>query len=396
MTTTIQSIPRPDNQSLTHPLFTAEHDALRQSLRRFVEKELRPHSSEWEKTFWPRSVMERMGELGFLGLDKPVEYGGQGGDYATSLVLFEELSRALSGGLLMSVSVQTDMALPPILAFGTEEQKSVYARGAIEGTTLLSLAMTEPDAGSDLARTTTRARREGAGWVLDGCKTYITNGTRSDAIVVLARTDVTAGHDGFTTFIVPGDTPGLIRSKPFEKLGMHASDTATLTFENVHLPDSAVLGTVGQGFRQIMWELQGERLTTALMAVAMAERGLELTVDWVKTRQAFGGSLARLQAIQHRLAECETKLIVARSSVYSAAWQHQNGGYPVREISAAKYYGAKAAMEILDDCVQLLGGAGFMRESRVEQLYRDARLFRIGAGTDEIQLEIIAKSMGLR
>lgn len=395
--TAITTVPRPENTAtFEHPLFTAEHQALRKSLRDFVEKELLPVSAEWEKTFWPNEVMQRLGELGFLGLDKPVEYGGQGGDYATSLVLFEELSRALSGGLLMSVSVQTDMALPPILAFGTEQQKDAYARGAIAGTTILSLAMTEPDAGSDLARTTLRARQDGDDWIIDGTKTYITNGTRCDAIVLLARTDFDAGHRGFTTFIVPGDAPGLTRSKPFEKLGMHASDTAALTFDGVRLPSTAVLGEVGRGFQQIMWELQGERLTAAIMAIAMAERGLELTLDYVKNRQAFGGSLARMQAIQHRLAECSTKLIVGRESVYSAAWQNQNGGYPVREISAAKYYCATAAMEVLDDCVQLHGGAGFMRESRVEQLYRDARLFRIGAGTDEIQLEIIAKSLGLR
>lgn len=379
-----------------HPLFSDEHRALRSSLREFVEKELRPVSADWEKTFWPNWVMERMGELGFLGLDKPVEYGGQGGDYATSLILFEELSRALSGGLLMAVSVQTDMALPPILAFGTEEQKDEYARGAIAGTTILSLAMTEPDAGSDLARTTLRARRDGTDWVIDGTKTYITNGIRSQAIVLLARTDPAAGHGGFTTFIVPGDVPGLERSKPFEKLGMHASDTAILTFDGVRVPDSAVLGEVGRGFQQIMWELQGERLTAAAMAIAMAERGLEMTVAYVKERQVFGGSLASMQAIQHRLAECQTKLIVGRDSIYNAAWLNQNGGYPVKQISAAKYYCAKAAMEVLDDCVQLHGGAGFMRESRVEQLYRDARLFRIGAGTDEIQLEIIAKTLGLR
>jgi alkylation response protein AidB-like acyl-CoA dehydrogenase len=383
-------------QSLEHPLFTEEHRALRSSLREFVEKELAPSSAEWEKTFWPNSVMERMGELGFLGLDKPVEYGGQGGDYATSLILFEELSRALSGGLLMAVSVQTDMALPPILAFGTEEQKDRYARGAIAGTTILSLAMTEPDAGSDLARTSLRARRDGTDWVIDGTKTYITNGVRSDAVVLLARTDVEAGHRGFTTFIVPGDAPGLLRSKPFEKLGMHATDTAVLTFDGVRVPDSAVLGEVGRGFQQIMWELQGERLTAAAMAIAMAERGLEMTLEFVKERQAFGGSLARMQALQHRLSECATKLIVGKDSIYNAAWLNENGGYPVRQISAAKYFCAKAAMEVLDECVQMYGGAGFMRESRIEQLYRDARLFRIGAGTDEIQLEIIAKSLGLR
>jgi len=393
---TTTKIPRPtlDGGGFEHPLFTSEHKALRASLRAFVERELAPVSSQWERDFWPNSVMKRMGDLGFLGLDKPVEYGGQGGDYATSLILFEELSRALSGGFLMAVSVQTDMALPPILAFGTEEQKQRYARGAIEGTTILALAMTEPDAGSDLARTTTRAVRDGDDWVIDGVKTYITNGVRADAIVVMVRTDFDAGHDGFTTFIVPGDTPGLERSKPFEKLGMHATDTATLTFDGVRVPDSAVLGEVGKGFRQIMWELQGERLTAALMAVAMAERGFEITLDYVRTREVFGARLGAMQAIQHKLAECSTKLIVARNTIYSAAWQVQKGGYPVREISAAKLYSARIAMEVLDECVQLHGGAGFMRESRVEQLWRDARLFRIGAGTDEIQLEIIAKSLG--
>lgn len=391
---TMKSIPRPPREAeRKHPLFSEEHHSLRASLRAFVENELLPESTSWELGFYPNKAVRRMGELGFLGLDKPVEYGGQGGDYASSVILFEELSRALSGGFLMAMSVQTDMALPPLLAFGTEEQKQRWAVPAIQGEAVLALAMTEVHAGSDLRNIRLRAVQDGDGWVLNGAKMYITNGHRADMIVLLAKTDPEAGHAGFTTFLVPGDVPGLSRGKPLEKMGMHASDTAELVFDNVRLPADAVLGEVGRGFQQIMWELQGERLTTAVMALAMAERGYEATLEYVRTRETFGAPLSSRQAVTHRLAECAIKIQVARDTIYNAAWHVQNDRYPVIEITAAKLYACRMACEVLDECIQFHGAAGYMREYRIEQLYRDARLFRIGAGSDEVQLEIIAKSV---
>src|SRR6266536_6307064 len=234
-----------------HFIFTDEHEALRESIRSFVVKELQPHAEEWEDTTFPDWVFTRMGELGFLGLDKPEEYGGQGGDYYTSLVLAEEIVHAHSGGLAMGLAVQTDMAMPPILAFGTEEQKREWVVPAIAGDAILCLGITEPDAGSDVAGIKTRALRDGDEYVISGSKTYITNGHRAHAIVLVTKTDPDAGYDGFSLFLVPMDTPGVIREKKLKKLGMHASDTALLAFQDVRVPASTLLGQEGKGFYHI-------------------------------------------------------------------------------------------------------------------------------------------------
>ncbi len=232
--------------SRKHFIFTDEHEQLRDSIRRFVIKELQPHAEEWEENTFPDWVFERMGELGFLGLDKPEQYGGQGGDYYTSLVLAEEMVHAHCGGLGMGVAVQTDMAMPPILAFGTEEQKQQWAAPAIQGKAILCIGITEPDAGSDVAGIKTRAVKDGDEYVINGSKTFITNGHRAHAIVLVTKTDPDAGYDGFTLFLVPMDTEGVIREKRLKKLGMHASDTALLAFQDVRVPDSAVLGSSGR------------------------------------------------------------------------------------------------------------------------------------------------------
>src|SRR4051794_20818392 len=271
-----------------HFIFTDEHDQLRESIRNFAKKELAPHSLEWEETTFPNWVFQRMGELGFLGLDKPEEYGGQGGDYYTSLVLAEEITHAQSGGLAMGVAVHTDMAMPPILKFGTEEQKQEWVVPAIRGEKILCLGITEPDAGSDVAGIKTRAVRDGDDYVINGSKTYITNGHRADAIVLVTKTDPDAGHGGLTLFLVPMDLPGVIREKKLEKLGMHASDTALLAFQDVRVPASAVLGQEGKGFYHISWELQGERLIGAAGCVAGAQRCFEQTLQYARERPAFG------------------------------------------------------------------------------------------------------------
>src|SRR5690606_26950208 len=222
-----------------------------------------PHAEEWEEQTFPDSVIARMGELGFLGLSMPEQYGGQGGDYFCNLVLSEEMTRADCAGLTMGVAVHTDMAMPPILAFGTEEQKQEWVVPAIKGEKILCLGITEPDAGSDVAGIKTRAVRDGDDYVINGSKTYITNGHRADVIVLVTKTDPEAGHGGITLFLVPMDAPGVIREKRLEKLGMHASDTALLAFQDVRVPASAMLGEEGKGFYHISWELQGERLIGA-------------------------------------------------------------------------------------------------------------------------------------
>jgi alkylation response protein AidB-like acyl-CoA dehydrogenase len=387
---------RPDHAARRkHFIFTDEHEQLRESIRAFAVKELAPHAEEWEETTFPDWVFTRMGELGFLGLDKPEEYGGQGGDYYSALVLAEEIVHSNSGGLAMGVAVQTDMAMPPILAFGTEEQKREWAAPAIKGEAILCLGITEPDAGSDVAGIKTRATRTDDGWVINGSKTYITNGHRAHAIVLVTKTDPDAGYDGFTLFLVPMDAPGVIREKRLEKLGMHASDTALLAFQDVHVPDSAVLGQVGKGFYHIMWELQGERLIGAAGCVAGAQRAFDKTLAYALERTAFGRPIGKFQVTRHKFAEMATKIETARQLVYTTAWRFANGEYPVREISMAKLHAARVAVEVADECIQIHGGAGYMREYGIERVWRDMRLNRIGAGTDEIMLDVIGRSYGL-
>jgi alkylation response protein AidB-like acyl-CoA dehydrogenase len=378
-----------------HFIFTDEHEQLRESIRRFVVKELQPHAEEWEETTFPDWVFARMGELGFLGLDKPEAYGGQGGDYYSSLVLAEEIVHAHSGGLAMGLAVHTDMAMPPILAFGSEEQKQEWVVPAIAGRKILCLGITEPDAGSDVAGIKTVARRDGDGYVINGSKTYITNGHRADVIVLVTKTDPDAAYDGFTLFLVPMDAEGVSREKRLKKLGMHASDTALLAFQDVHVPESAVLGQVGKGFYHIMWELQGERLIGAAGCVAGAQHVFDRTLQYAKERKAFGREIGHFQVIRHKFAEMATKIEAARQLVYTTAWRFQNGEYPVREISMAKLHAARVAVEVADECIQIHGGAGYMVEYGIERVWRDMRLNRIGAGTDEIMLDVIGRSYGL-
>jgi alkylation response protein AidB-like acyl-CoA dehydrogenase len=389
---------KPDHASARrHFIFSDEHEQLRESIHRFVVAELQPHADEWEETTFPDSVFTRMGELGFLGLDKPEQYGGQGGDYYSSLVLAEEMAHSQSGGLVMGVAVHTDMAMPPILAFGTEDQKQQWVVPAIAGQKILCLGITEPDAGSDVAGIKTRAVHDpDAGeYVINGSKTYITNGHRADAIVLVSKTDVDAGYDGFTLFLVPMDAPGVIREKRLKKLGMHASDTALLAFQDVRVPESAVLGQIGKGFYHIMWELQGERLIGAAGAVAGAQNVFDRTLQYAGERRAFGRQIGHFQVIRHKFAEMATKIETARQLVYTTAWRFQNGEYPVREISMAKLHASRIAVEVADECIQIHGGAGYMQEYGIERVWRDMRLNRIGAGTDEIMLDVIGRSYGL-
>ncbi|PTL56622.1 acyl-CoA dehydrogenase family protein [Paraconexibacter algicola] len=395
---TTETVLKPDHTgSRKHFIFTEEHDRLRESIRAFVVKECAPHAEEWEEQTFPDSIIRRMGELGFLGLAMPEEYGGQGGDYYASLVLAEEMAHADCGGLAMGVAVQTDMAMPPIHLFGTEEQKQRWLVPAIKGEAILALGITEPDAGSDVAGIKTRAVYDAATdeYVINGSKTYITNGHRADVIVLVTKTDPDAGHGGITLFLVPMDTPGVIREQKLKKLGMNASDTALLAFQDVRVPASAMLGEEGKGFYHISWELQGERLIGAAGCVAGAQRVFDRTMQYALERKAFGREIGRFQVTRHKFAEMATKIETARQMVYMTAWRFENGEYPVREISMAKLYASRIAVEVADECIQIHGGAGYMKEYGIERAWRDLRLNRIGAGTDEIMLEVIGRSYGL-
>ena len=379
-----------------HFIFSDEHEQLRKSLRRFIERELAPHAEEWEAAGgFPDEVFRKLGDQGFLGLRYPEEYGGQGGDYYAAIVLAEELAGARAGGVATAIEVHTEMATPPILKFGTEDQKRRFLVPAIRGEKISALAITEPEAGSDVAAIRTMAVRDGGDYVLNGAKRFITNGCRADFVVVVARTDKEQHWAGLSLFIVEKGTPGFTVSKKLEKVGLHSSDTAELVFEDCRVPAANLLGQENQGFYQIMWELQGERLIGAAGAVAVGQRALDLAIQYGTQRQQFGRPVARFQANRHRLAEHATALEAARQLVYATAWRVQNGEYPVKEISMCKLFAARVGFEAADFALQLHGGTGYMMESEIQRLWRDARASRIAAGTDEIMLEVIGKELGL-
>jgi len=382
-------------------IFNQEHEDLRESMESWVKKELHPHRNEWEDTKWPNHAIERAGELGYLGLCFPEKYGGQGGDYYYSLVRAEALSYAGSGGLGMGFAVQTDMVLPPIEMLGTEEQKQKYLVPGIQGTSIGALGITEPGAGSDVAGIRTTAVLDGDEYVINGSKTFITNAARARFIVLVVKTDPSAGHDGITLLLFDirdeegNDLPGFSVAQNLEKMGMKASDTGELAFEDMRVPADSVLGQVGKGFYHISWELQGERLVAAAGSNAGAERVFETTLEYAKEREAFGRPIGKFQAIRHKFGAMATKIEASKQFTYSVAWRINNGEYPVREISMAKLMSAQIACEVADECIQIHGGWGYMKEYEVERHYRDMRLNRIGAGTDEIMLEVIGRSYGL-
>ncbi|HNF82647.1 MAG TPA: acyl-CoA dehydrogenase family protein [Solirubrobacterales bacterium] len=397
-----ETVIKPDHEAgRKHFIFTQEHEDLRESMTDWVKKELHPHRMEWEETKWPDSAMKRAGELGYLGLCFPEEYGGQGGDYYYSLVRAEALSYSGSGGLGMGFAVQTDMVLPPIHLLGTEEQKQKYLAPGITGEKIGALGITEPDAGSDVAGIRTTAILDGDEYVINGSKTFITNAARADFMVLVTKTDPDAGHDGITLMLIDirdedgNDLPGFSVAQNLEKMGMHASDTGELAFEDFRVPADSVLGQVGKGFYHISWELQSERLVAAAGSNASAERLLETAIEYAGERNAFGRPIGKFQAIRHKIADMATKIEASKQFTYSVAWRVNNGEYPVREISMAKLLSAQMACEVADQTIQVLGGYGYMKEYEVERAYRDIRLNRIGAGTDEVMLEVIGRSYGL-
>ena len=383
---------------MLHPLFTEEHQALRASVRAFVEAELAPHALEWEQErHFPDWVFKRMGDLGFLGVRYPSEYGGQGGDWGHAIVIAEEMARAGSGSVGMAVAVQSEMATPPIFKFGTEEQKLRYLAPAIRGEKIACLGISEPNAGSDVANIETVARRDpdAEGYVINGRKIFITNGIRADFCVLVTRTDKGAGHDGFSLFVVDRDLPGFTSSRELDKLGMRSSDTAELVLDDVRVPASALLGEEGQGFIEIMWELQGERLVGAAGSVAGAWLVFEKTLAYAKERHAFGRPIGSFQVNRHKFAVMATELEAARQLLYDTALAWEKGQYPVKEISMVKLYSGIVVNRVMNECLQLFGGMGYATETGVDRAWRDARVLRIGGGTDEVMREVISKTMGL-
>ena len=381
-----------------HPIFTPEHDELRTSVRRFVDAELRPFAAEWDDAgYFPDDVFRRCGELGFLGLHYPATWGGSDGDLAASLLFIEELGRCGGGSIPMAIAVQTHMCTPAIGEFGTDTLKERYLRPAIAGEKIGAIALTEPDTGSDVASITTRAERDGDTWVVNGRKMFITNGTRAQFMTMAVQTEPGSQHRGVSLFIVDTDLPGVTVSGKLDKLGMRASDTAEITLNDVRVPaDNLLGGEPGQGFAQMSWQLQYERLSGAAQSIGQGDDVLEQTIAYARERRAFGRPLADNQVIAHMLADAATELEAARALTYDTIWRVQQGEYPVVEISMAKKYAAQVQNRLVDACLQIYGGAGYLTETPVSRLWRDARLQRIGAGTDQIMNEVIAKRMGIR
>ncbi len=377
-----------------HPIFNDEHKAIRKTIREFVLKELAPHADEWEEAQeFPGWVFERMGELGFLGLHYPEEYGGQGGDYLCGVILAEEMSRCLSGGVALGVGVQTDMVCPLLHKIGSEYIKERFLKPALQGEKVGCLCITEPDAGSDVAGIRTSTEIDGDAYILNGQKTFITNGVRADFAIVVTRARGSEGTKGISLFVVEKGTPGFSVARKLDKVGMRSSDTAELAFQDCRVPAENMLGEEGQGFYHIMWELQPERLFGAVSSVAGAQLALDTTLKYVRERVQFGRPIGKFQAIRHRLAEMATQIEAARQLTYYVAGLINAGEFPAKEISMAKLFATRVAYQVADEAVQFHGGYGYMMEYPVQRFWRDSRLARIGGGTDEIMLEIISRQL---
>jgi acyl-CoA dehydrogenase len=378
------------------PPFTDEHEDLREAVRRFVLTELRPHAQEWEDACWfPNEVFHRMAELGYLGLKYPEDYGGEGGDFVHDAVLSEELPRAGSGGLSAGIGAHIGIATPPIWRFGSEDQKRRFLEPAIKGEKIAALGITEPGSGSDVAGTRTFARRVDGGYLVNGAKTYITNGVRADFVVTAVKTTEEGGHQGLSFLIVEKGMEGFSVSKKLEKMGWHASDTGELSFDDVFVPEENLLGEENKGFYLIVANFQWERLLMSLGAVGSMEAVIERTVDYMQERTAFGRPIGKFQALRHKLAEMAVRLEASRSLTYHALRLFASGQDAIREVTEAKLLSQRAAFEVADEALQIHGGAGYMKEYELERVARDTRLGPIGGGTDEIMKEILGKQLGL-
>ncbi len=370
-----------------------EHVAFRSSVRSFVDRQVRPVVQESEDAGRPpAALLKEMGSAGLLGLAVPEADGGSGGDLLAITILAEELTRA-SGGIAVTALVSGYMSAPHIARFGTAAQRARYLPGVIAGEQIAAIAVTEPGTGSNVAGITTRATRTDGGYQLNGTKMFITNAGLADVFVIAARTSPD-GHRGITTFIVDADNPGLSFGAPLRKMGWHASDTREVVLSDCVVSDDAVLGIVGQGFHQIMDAFQMERLTLAGMGLGHAAECLQAATSYARDREVFGAPLISLQTMRHRIAGLSIEFECAQLLTYRAA-ARLDAGHPeaARSTAMAKYQAAIAANHIVDGCVQIYGGAGFLEETAVARHYRDVRVLRIGGGTDEIQLEILAKGL---
>ncbi len=381
----------------TLPPFGEEHEELRETVTRFVEKEIAPNVPEWEEAReFPRELYGRCAELGFLGLKFPEEYGGQGGTHLHDAIWVEELARSGgSGGVAAGLNAHTSIAMPPIFNFGTEEQKQRWLVPGIAGEKIGALGITEPGAGSDVAGISTFAKKVDGGYVVNGSKTFITNGVRADFLVCACKTTQEGGHGGISFLVLEREMPGYEVAQKLEKMGWHSSDTGELAFTNVEVPAENLLGEENKGFHLIMANFAWERLLMAIGAVGAMQRLIEITVSYAQEREAFGRPIGKFQAIRHQIAEMGTKAESARALTYNSLRLFHEGQDCIKEVTMTKLITQRAVLEIADQSLQIHGGYGYMREYGIERAVRDARLGPIGGGTDEVMKEILGKLMGL-
>jgi acyl-CoA dehydrogenase len=372
-----------------------ELEAIYRQTLDFVAREVVPHAAAWEaEGKVPREVLRKMGSLGMLGLRVPESMGGVGLGPIASAAFSEALGSSTYAGFDVTVLVHTDMAGPHLVNSGSPEQRERFLPDALAGELILSIAVTEPDAGSDVAGIRSTAKRDGDGWVINGRKTFITNAVYGGLTIVAARTDPENKY-GISMFLVPKDTPGFEVSKKLDKHGWRCSDTAELVLEDVHVPDALLLGTPHRGFYETMKNFQNERMALVGMGVGAAQKAIDMTVAYTQERPAFGGHLFDLGAIRQRMAMNQAKVDAVRASMYHAAWLGEQGVDNVREMSGVKAWGCEVVNQVMYDCTQFHGGMGFMRESDIERMYRDARVLTIGGGATEVMLEEVAKRSAL-
>lgn len=377
--------------------FTEEHIAFRKMVRQFVDKEIQPHVDEWEAAggLPAHELFPKLGSLGLLGLEYDRAYGGQDAEHLYTVILREELGRIDAGGVAMAIGVQTDMATPSLHRFGSEELKQKYLAPAIAGTAVCSIAVTEADAGSDVANLRTRAVRDGDDWVINGSKLYITNGTQADWICLLARTSDEPGARGFSQIVVPTDLPGFTVSRKLDKLGMRCSDTAELAFTDLRVPITNTIGEIGRGFQQQMTQFQNERMSAAYDRVGGLQQALDRTCDYLKQRKTFGKALIDNQHIAFRLAELYARLDMLRQYNYACAEAYMRGEDTTRYATVAKLEIGRLSRDVATTCLQYHGGIGYMEETWTARFLRDMALTSIGGGADEVMLQVLTKIGGL-
>jgi citronellyl-CoA dehydrogenase len=383
-------------KSVNQIYFTKDHEMVRRAVRDFVNKEVNPNMDEWEENrIAPlHNLFKKMGELGFLGIRYDPEYGGQGLDYWYDLVFLEELGHVHGLGIPLAISVQTHMATPAIADYGSEYLKEIYLRAAIAGDMVSSIAVTEPGAGSDVAALQTTAKKDGGSYIINGSKTYITNGTQADFLTLLARTSDDPGYHSFSLFVVPTDLPGFHVGRKLDKLGVWCSDTAELFFDNLSIPVENLIGQEGEGFVYQMQQFQHERFSGLPGAYIASMDMINMTVEHLKNRIVFGEPLISKQVLRHRLADWLTEIECLKQLTYHIVRMKMEGLDVTREVSMGKLFAAQLMRKVSDGCLQMFGGLGFMNEMLISRYYRDARLFSIGGGADEVMREIIAKVEG--